>query len=44
MLQVVVEEVTKIFQAKGCTLLLLDQEKTRLDQVAAFGLSEKYLE
>jgi len=43
-LQVVVEEVTKIFQAKGCTLLLLDQEKTRLDQVAAFGLSEKYLE
>lgn len=43
-LQVVVEEVSKIFQAKGCTLLLLDREKTRLDQVAAFGLSEKYLE
>ncbi|MBC7357128.1 MAG: GAF domain-containing protein [Desulfacinum sp.] len=43
-LQVIVEEVTKIFQAKGCTLLLLDKDKARLDQAAAYGLSEKYLE
>lgn len=43
-LQIIVEEVTKIFQAKGCTLLLLDKEKSRLDQAAAYGLSEKYLE
>ncbi len=43
-LEVIVAEVAKIFQAKGCTLLLLNKDKTRLDQVAAYGLSEKYLE
>lgn len=43
-LQTIVEEVTKVFQVKGCTLLLLDESKTRLDQVAAYGLSAKYLE
>lgn len=43
-LQAIVEEVSKIFQAKGCTLLLLDKDKVRLDQAAAYGLSEKYLE
>lgn len=43
-LNTIVKQVTDVFNAKGCTLLLLNQDKTGLDQVAAYGLSKKYLE
>lgn len=40
----IVKEATNIFKAKGCMLLLLDREHSRLDRMAVYGLSEKYLE
>jgi transcriptional regulator with GAF, ATPase, and Fis domain len=40
----VVKEVAAVFEAKGCTLLLLNKDKTQLEGVAAYGLSRKYLE
>lgn len=43
-LQIMVETVTEVFHAKGCTLRVLDPAGKEFELMAATGLSSAYLE
>lgn len=38
-----VEVISRAFDVKGCSLLLLDEQENRLIRVSSFGISDEYL-
>lgn len=42
-LNCMVENVTKVLEAKGCSILYLTPDKKHLDRAATYGLSEEYI-
>jgi len=42
-MQIIVKDITDVLNVKGACLRLLDKDRKRLELVAAYGLSEKYL-